>query len=68
MIKMLQGDIKQCPRCGWIANAYYEKDFGWCVQCENCGRMTDKYYTNRADAVKEWNGRIYETVDFGFSF
>lgn len=49
-------DIQKCPYCGWIAEAHREKDCGWFVQCDNCGRMTDEYYTNREDAVKEWNG------------
>ncbi len=59
-------EIKQCPRCGWIAEVHREKDFGWCVQCDNCGRMTDEYYTNREDAVKEWNGGINDISGFSF--
>jgi len=47
--------IKPCRNCGWSATLYHEKGFGWCVQCENCGRITDEYYDNPADAIKEWN-------------
>ena len=46
--------IKQCKNCGLNAHLHKSEN-GWYVQCTFCGRITDKYYNDPADAVKEWN-------------